>query len=98
MLCGAYEACLCLSVRALWSQSFAGGAAWQGHAYAIVQVKEVDGFKLVQLRNPWGTFEWQVSHVGRHGMQTCALEHQLSTCVPTYTDYSWRLVSRCQLA
>ena len=33
----------------------------QGHAYAIVNVKEVDGFRLVQLRNPWATFEWQAS-------------------------------------
>lgn len=30
----------------------------QGHAYTIVNVKRVDRFMLVQLRNPWGTFEW----------------------------------------
>lgn len=32
----------------------------QGHAYAIVSVKQVDNFRLVRLRNPWATFEWQV--------------------------------------
>jgi calpain-15 len=31
----------------------------QGHAYSIVQVKEIDQFKLVKLRNPWGSFEWK---------------------------------------
>ncbi|GFR49847.1 hypothetical protein Agub_g11947 [Astrephomene gubernaculifera] len=30
----------------------------QGHAYTICNVKLVDRFQLVQLRNPWGTFEW----------------------------------------
>jgi len=26
----------------------------------MIEVKEVDGFKLVCLRNPWGSFEWKV--------------------------------------
>ena len=29
-----------------------------GHAYSIIQAKEVKGFKLLQMRNPWGNFEW----------------------------------------
>ncbi|KXZ50266.1 hypothetical protein GPECTOR_17g905 [Gonium pectorale] len=29
-----------------------------GHAYTICNVKLVDRFQLVKLRNPWGTFEW----------------------------------------
>ena len=31
----------------------------QGHAYSVVAIKEIDGFKLVKLRNPWGSFEWK---------------------------------------
>ena len=31
----------------------------QGHAYALLAVLEVDGFQLVQLRNPWGDTEWR---------------------------------------
>lgn len=31
----------------------------QGHAYSVLQVREVDGHKLVQIRNPWANeVEW----------------------------------------
>ena len=36
----------------------AGGLV-PGHAYSIIQVKEAYGNQLVNVRNPWGTFEWQ---------------------------------------
>jgi hypothetical protein len=29
-----------------------------GHAYTIIQVKEAFGNKLLNIRNPWGEFEW----------------------------------------
>lgn len=30
----------------------------QGHAYAILDLREVENHKLVKLRNPWGDTEW----------------------------------------
>ncbi|KAJ4808103.1 Calpain protease [Rhynchospora pubera] len=31
----------------------------QGHAYSILQIREIDGHKLVQIRNPWANeVEW----------------------------------------
>jgi len=29
-----------------------------GHAYSVIQVKEAHGNKLLNIRNPWGSFEW----------------------------------------
>lgn len=29
-----------------------------GHAYTLIGAKEVEGFKLCNIRNPWGDFEW----------------------------------------
>ena len=30
----------------------------QGHAYALLAVRQEDGHQLVRLRNPWGKVEW----------------------------------------
>lgn len=30
----------------------------QGHAYSILKLIEVDGTKLIMIRNPWGDGEW----------------------------------------
>lgn len=30
-----------------------------GHAYSVIRAVEAGGFRLLQLRNPWGTYEWK---------------------------------------
>ena len=29
-----------------------------GHAYSVIIVKEAKGHRLINVRNPWGSFEW----------------------------------------
>jgi hypothetical protein len=29
-----------------------------GHAYSVIAAKEANGHKLLNIRNPWGRFEW----------------------------------------
>lgn len=35
-----------------------GAGLVSGHAYSVIQVKEGLGVKLLNIRNPWGEFEW----------------------------------------
>ena len=30
----------------------------KGHAYSVLDMKEVDNVWIFKLKNPWGTFEW----------------------------------------
>jgi len=34
------------------------GGLVPGHAYSVIQVKEAKTHRLLQIRNPWGKFEW----------------------------------------
>jgi len=37
------------------------GGIVPGHAYSVLDCQEIAGTKLIRLRNPWGTFEWNGS-------------------------------------
>jgi calpain-15 len=45
-----------------------GGGIVPGHAYSIMDVRELHGFKLICLRNPWGSFEWKGDWSDNSGM------------------------------
>jgi hypothetical protein len=30
-----------------------------GHAYSILDIQEIKGEKILQIRNPWGNTEWK---------------------------------------
>ena len=47
----------------MWSEiredpSQAKGGLIPGHAYSVIAAKDAKGNRLLQLRNPWGDFEW----------------------------------------
>jgi calpain-15 len=35
-----------------------GSGMVPGHAYSVIAAKEAKGHKLVNIRNPWGGYEW----------------------------------------
>jgi len=34
------------------------GGLVPGHAYSVIKVAEAKGNRLLNIRNPWGQFEW----------------------------------------
>ena len=46
----------------MWTESASGpeqtGGLVPGHAYSIISASEYNGIRLLNIRNPWGTFEW----------------------------------------
>ncbi|KAA3456544.1 calpain-type cysteine protease DEK1-like isoform X2 [Gossypium australe] len=50
----------------------------QGHAYSLLQVREVDGHKLVQIRNPWASeVEWNGPWSDSSSEWTDRMRHKL---------------------
>uniref|UniRef100_A0A5B6ZBC6 Protein DEFECTIVE KERNEL 1 n=1 Tax=Davidia involucrata TaxID=16924 RepID=A0A5B6ZBC6_DAVIN len=58
----------------------------QGHAYSLLQVREVDGHKLVQIRNPWANeVEWNGPWSDSSPEWTDRMKHKLKL-VPQSKD------------
>ncbi|KAK3238052.1 hypothetical protein CYMTET_51910 [Cymbomonas tetramitiformis] len=55
-----YVMTCCTSGHDKWSDKGGkkGGGIVDGHAYTMIGVREVKSIKLVNVRNPWGSFEW----------------------------------------
>ncbi|XP_010552284.1 PREDICTED: calpain-type cysteine protease DEK1 [Tarenaya hassleriana] len=50
----------------------------QGHAYSVLQVREIDGHKLVQIRNPWANeVEWNGAWSDSSPEWTDRMKHKL---------------------
>lgn len=45
-----------------------------GHAYTIIDLFEYQNIKLVQLRNPWGQFEWKGAYSDQSNLWTAELK------------------------
>jgi Calpain family cysteine protease len=46
----------------MWTESESApeqkGGLVPGHAYSVISAAEAHGNKLLNIRNPWGSFEW----------------------------------------
>jgi calpain-15 len=50
---------------------------YPSHAYTFIGCKEVDGMRFVQLRNPWGGFEWKGDYSDNSTLWTDRLKKEL---------------------
>jgi len=48
-----------------------------GHAYTVISVHEVEGHKLIRLRNPWGELEWKGDFSDSSALWTDSLKKAL---------------------
>ena len=50
----------------------------QSHAYSIISCYEIDGKKLLKLRNPWGNFEWTGDYSDKSKLWTDDLKQKVN--------------------
>ena len=48
-----------------------------GHAYSIIVVKDIEGHKLLNIRNPWGNFEWEGDWSDQSNLWTAEIKAEL---------------------
>ncbi|KAJ6713506.1 CALPAIN-5 [Salix purpurea] len=62
----------------------------QGHAYSLLQVREVDGHKLVQIRNPWANeVEWNGPWSDSSPEWTDRMKHKLKHVPQSMDGIFW---------
>ncbi|KAE8655380.1 hypothetical protein F3Y22_tig00117032pilonHSYRG00254 [Hibiscus syriacus] len=71
----------------------------QGHAYSLLQVREVDGYKLIQIRNPWANeVEWNGPWSDSSSEWTDRMRHKLKHVPQSNGDYNlWQQNSQLRL-
>mmetsp|Transcript_35994 Transcript_35994/g.93636 ORF Transcript_35994/g.93636 Transcript_35994/m.93636 type:complete len:736 (+) Transcript_35994:1006-3213(+) len=57
--CGSFLGCSRSRKSKSESEADVANGVLAVHAYGITDVQEVEGFKLLRIRNPWGRKEWQ---------------------------------------
>lgn len=62
----------------------------QGHAYSILQVREIDGHRLVQIRNPWANeVEWNGPWSDSSPEWTDRMKHKLKHVAQSKDGIFW---------
>ena len=65
------------------------GQLLPSHGYSIILVKEVNGHKLLNLRNPWGMFEWRGDWSSESPMWTMEMRSELKPMLEENDGTFW---------
>jgi len=65
------------------------GGLVPGHAYTIIQVREAHGFRLLNIRNPWGSFEWDGNWSDRSPLWTPKMRAALNPILNSDDGTFW---------
>ena len=49
-----------------------------GHAYSLLEIYNINGLKLLKIRNPWGNFEWNGEYGDKSKNWTPELKKKLN--------------------
>jgi hypothetical protein len=72
----------CGNPKGTAGQTFVKDGIVQGHAYAILDIREADGLRLICLRNPWGETQWE-GEWGPHSSNWTQRTRKLFNYFPT---------------
>lgn len=65
------------------------GGLVPGHAYTIISVREAHGFRLLNIRNPWGTFEWDGNWSDRSPLWTLKMRKAINPVLDSSDGTFW---------
>ena len=65
------------------------GGLVPGHAYTVVLVKAALGHRLLNIRNPWGTFEWDGAWSDKSPLWTEEMKHELNPVLDENDGTFW---------
>jgi hypothetical protein len=60
-----------------------------GHAYSVIIAKEANGVKLLNVRNPWGKFEWDGDYGDNSALWTQDMKDAFKPCLDDNDGTFW---------
>lgn len=65
------------------------GGLVPGHAYTIILAKEACGVKLLNIRNPWGSFEWDGEWSDKSPLWTAEMKNEIKPVLDENDGTFW---------
>ena len=88
-----HQAKYCLAASSRPEQALESHGLVPGHAYTLIRVVQVNELCLVQLRNPWGRFEWKGAWSDHSPLWTAPLQNMLKPDIGADDGCFWMCFS-----